>query len=302
MIESALWHPRHWLTWLGVGALRLATLLPLPVLWFLGAMLGMLLYAVHIPRRRIVATNLALCFPALTTRQRTRLARQHFRALGQGLFDVGIAWWASRARLHRLVRVCNSEHLERARAQGRGIILLAPHFVALEIGGLYISSVQAGSTMFKDTRNNAVINALFRSRRQRFGAIAIEYAQGLKPAVRSLKRGHAFYYLPDQDLGSELSVFAPFFGVPTATVPALGTLVRLSGAVVLPCVTRQLPFGGGYELSFASPLENFPSGDALSDAAQMNAAIESAVRALPAQYFWVHKRFKTRPPGAPRVY
>lgn len=261
----------------------------------------MLLYFLHGPRRRIVDINLKLCFPQSTRQQRARIARTHFRALGQALFDMGVAWWASRARLKRLCRLHGHEYLDAALARGRGVILLAPHFVALELGGIALATEYAGATMFKDTRN-AVVNRLFRTRRSRFGGRVIEHAEGLKPALRALKAGEVFYYLPDQDLGPDLSVFAPFFGIPTATVPALGRLARLTGAAVIPCFAYQRPHGRGYDVVLETPLENFPTGDELADAATMNASIERGVCARPAQYFWVHKRFKTRPAGKPRVY
>ena len=298
---QSLAHPRQWPTWFGVALLRAASALPLPLLWFIGGALGSFLYLVHFPRRRVVAINIRLCFPHWSPARRAFIGWGHFCALGQALFDVGVAWWASPRRLRRLVRVRNPEYLTQALAGGKGLIMLAPHFVAMEVGGMYLSLSHAGATYYKKTKN-PVVNYLFVRRRPRFGGVALEQAVGLKPAVRAVQAGNLFYYLPDQDLGRKLSVFAPFFGVPTATVPALGKLARLSGAAVLPCVTRQRAFGRGYEVIFYPPLTAFPSGDELSDTAQMNRAIEQAVVDMPAQYFWVHKRFKTRPEGAPKIY
>lgn len=299
--NESLIHPRYWPTWIGIALLRALVLLPLPILWWIGGALGMLFYAVHFPRRRIAHINIDLCFPEWSARARRQLVRRHFRALGRGLFDIGIAWWASRRRLQRLVHVRNGEHYQALRAGGRGFIVLTPHFVAQEVGGIFLSLEQRGVALFKDTRN-AVVNYLYRRYRQRFHGTVFEYAQGLKPIVRTIRAGQAFYYLPDQDLGRKLSIFVPFFGVSTATVPALSKLSRLSDAPVVPCITVQRRFGTGYDLVFASPLSNFPSDDIERDTVRMNQAIEQTVLLAPAQYFWVHKRFKTRPPGEPRVY
>lgn len=301
MINPRLAHPRYWPTWVGVGLLRVAVLLPLPVLAGIGSLLGMLLYYLHPPRRRIVTINLARAFPDLDAHAQRRLARQHFRALGQGLFDAAIAWWASPPRLRRLMHFQGREHYDRALAQGRPIILLAPHFVALEVGGVFLSSERPVATMYKKPKN-AAFHSLLRHTRVRFGGQIIERGEGLKPAIRALKAGRAFYYLPDQDLGREHSVFAPFFGVSTATVPALGRLAQLTGAVVIPCFTRQRAWGRGYDIIFEPPLADFPTGDALTDAARTNEAVEGGVALMPAQYFWVHKRFKTRPEGEADFY
>ncbi len=301
MTNAALAHPRYWATWLGVGLLRTAVLLPLPVLAGIGGLLGLFLYYLHPPRRRIVAINLGRCFPRLDARAQRRLARQHFRALGQGLFDAAIVWWASVRRLQRLVHFEGREHYDRALTQGRPIILLAPHFVAMEVGGVFLSGERPVTTMYKKTKN-AAFNSLLRHARVRFGGQIIERDEGLKPAIRALKGGRVFYYLPDQDLGREHSVFAPFFGVSTATVPALGRLAQLTGAVVIPCFTRQRTWGRGYDVIFEPPLADFPTGDTLIDAARTNEAIERGVALMPAQYFWVHKRFKTRPEGEADFY
>lgn len=285
----------------GLGLLRAASGLPLPLLAALGRLIGRALYYLHAPRRRIVAVNIAKCFPELSPRARARLVRRHFSAFGQGLFDVALAWWASRARLERLVRLRNREYYDNALKQDRPVILLAPHFVALEIGGMRLAVERRMAGMYLETKNPAFNRALV-ALRTRFGGDLVERAQGLKPVVRALKRGSVFYYLPDQDLGRRRSVFAPFFGIQTATVPALARLAILTDAVVLPCVTRQRSFGRGYEVVFGPPLSRDDLAEPIACAARVNVVIERAVRESPEQYFWVHKRFKTRPPGEPGFY
>lgn len=292
--EPRLWHPRFWPLWLLFVVMRVLALLPLPVIWLLGNAVGVLMQ-VLLPRLRHVAmTNIALCFPALTCTARRRLVRQHFRALGQSLTSIGVAWYASSARLRRLVRYRNVEYFAQARAQNRNIVLLAPHFVGLDVGGVRISSEQAVVSMYRAAKNPLVDRML--RRRTRFGAVLVERSANLKSLIKLIRGGTPFYYLPDQDPGGAEHVFAPFFGVPTATVTALSRIARLGDALVIPCATSLRRFGLGYEVRFYPPLPPF-SGEAITDATVMNAAIETAVREMPAQYLWVYKRFKTCEPG-----
>ena len=273
--------------------------LPLPVLAVLGRGLGGLAYLLLGSRRRVVAVNLALCFPDQSAAWRRRLARAHFASLGQGLFDVMVAWWASPARLSRLVAFSGREHYDEALAHGN-VILLVPHFAAIEVG--CVLSLERPMANVYRRLPNPVFEAAFRRRIGRFGATMITQQEGVRPVLKALKEGRVLYYLPDQDFGERSSVFAPFFGVPAVTLHAIGRLARAVSAQVVPCYVWQRPRGRGYEIAFAPPLAGFPSGDALTDATATNRAIEDGVRAHPEQYFWVHKRFKTRPPGLPRVY
>jgi len=295
-MSASLWHPRHWSAWLALATLALLAQLPRAVLAALGALIGQLLYYVHPPRRRIVAINLARCFPALDPVARRALARAHFRALGRGLFDAAFAWFAPRWRIERAVRFVDRHHYDEALRRGP-VILLVPHFVALELG-IVLAPERTMATVYKRGKS-AVFNWAFVARRGRFGGTAIEVGAGVKPAIRALKRGEPLYYLPDQDLGEGRSVFAPFCGVEAATVPALAGLVRLTGATVVPLFLLQR--GPGYEARFMPPL-CLALDDAVATATQMNAAIEAGIALAPAQYFWVHKRFKTRPRGEVGFY
>ncbi|MBI5613135.1 MAG: lysophospholipid acyltransferase family protein [Gammaproteobacteria bacterium] len=294
-------HPRYWPSWLGLGVLRIAALLPLPLSWLLGSALGQILYYLHGPRRRIARRNIAACFPALDAAAQRRLARGHFRALGAASLTPGIGWWASDERLRRLIRYRNRDLLDAALTGKRPVILLAPHFIGLEMGGMRISQDYAVVSMYKRAKN-ALFDRYMRRGRERYGVVMVERNAELRPMIRLLRAGRLFYYLPDQDPGRRGSVFAPFFGIPTATVTALARIAKLADAAVIPCFTRQLPYGRGYEIIFHPPLADFPSGDELADATRMNQAIEEGVREMPAQYFWVHKRFKTRPENAPAFY
>lgn len=298
-------HPRYWFHWLLVGVLRLITVLPLPLIAMLGALLGELLYLLMAGRRHTTLTNLRLCFPEQTPRQRRRVARAHFRAFAQAALVTPIVWWASAARIRRLVATPGIEHFQHALAAKQPVILLVPHFVAMDIAGMVLAPDYRMMTMYKRPKNRFYDYQLRRSRTRFFflqhGRL-VERREGIKPVIRGLREGLSFYYLPDQDQGRTGSVFAPFFGVPAATVDALPRLARISGAVVIPCIARQLPWGRGYELRFKPPLENFPSDNVLADTTRMNQIIEDAVRDLPEQYFWVHRRFKTRPVGEQSLY
>jgi KDO2-lipid IV(A) lauroyltransferase len=294
-------HPRYWLTWLGLGFMRVVSWLPLPVIAMLGGALGMLLYMLHAPRRRVVHVNLRLCFPQLSRRARARLARRHFRAFGQTLLDIGIAWWSPEARLRRYTQFRGREHYDKALREHKNIILFAPHFIGLEMGWILFSRERPMVTVYRHVKN-AVMDWIAYRGRTRFGGSVIDLRQGFRPVIKAMQIGRPLYYLPDQDLGQRRSVFAPFFGIQTATVPALGRLAEMTDAVVIPCITRQLSWGRGYEIEFRPPLKNFPSNDPVADTTRMNREIEEAVREQPEQYFWLHKRFKTRPQGEKDFY
>ncbi len=294
-------HPRWWPTWIGLGFMRAVSWLPLPVIALFGRALGMLLYALHAGRRRVVQVNLRLCFPKLSPRAQRGIARKHFRAFGQTLLDIGIAWWASERRLRRLTRFRGREHYDSALREKKNIILLAPHFLGLEYGGIRLSMERPMVTVFRHPVNKLLSVVMARAR-SRFYLRLVEHIESFTPLVKQTKSGVPLYYLPDQDAGPRQSVFAPFFGVPAATFAVLPRLAKMTDAAVIPCVTRQLSWGRGYEIEFRPALKNFPSGDALADTTRMNREIEAAVREMPEQYFWLHKRFKTRPSGEPKLY
>ena len=285
-------------TYVLVGLLRCLHWLPLPVLRALGAGLGRLLYALGRERRLVALTNLRLCFPEKTEAEREALARRHFIAFARAVLDRTLGWWASRQRLERLIRIHGVEHLHNP--QGRPVIMLSPHFVGLDAGGTVVSMHVVGCSVFSNQKN-PVLNQLLYNGRMRFNkAVLLSRQDGMRKIIKALKDGHQFYYLPDMDFGPKESIFVPFFGVPAATIPALSRLVRLTGAVVVPVITRQV--ADGYEVEVMPPWENFPGDSVEADTAAMNRFIERQVLRMPEQYFWLHKRFKTRPPGEPRFY
>jgi KDO2-lipid IV(A) lauroyltransferase len=287
-------------SWLGVCLLWLLHGLPLALQAAIGNTLGALMALLPSKRRRVVATNLALCFPEASPRTRQRWLRQTFQASLRATLEHGMLWWSSERRLRRLIHL---ENPDAALGDGkRPVIWLAPHFVGLDMGGIRLAAQYRLNSVYSRQKNAAFDDILKRGR-TRFGKTTLFARQeGIRPMIRSLRNGEPFYYLPDMDLGARDSVFAPFFGVPAATITGLARIAGLAGAAVVPCVTRQLPVGQGYVVRFYPAWENFPSGDLEADARQMNAFIEERVREMPEQYYWLHKRFKTRPPGEANPY
>jgi len=286
------------LTYFLIGFLWLLHWLPLPALRWLGKGLGKLLYAFGRERRNVTLTNLRLCFPLKSEAEREALARRHFIAFSCSVLDRTLGWWASKERLERIIRIHGTEHLNDP--EGKPIILLSPHFVGLDAGATRISMYVVGCSVYSNQKN-PLLNKLLFDGRQRFNpTVLLSRQEGMRRIIKAMKEGHQFYYLPDMDFGPTDSIFVPFFGVPAATIPGVSRLVRLTGAKVVACITRQVE--DGYEVEVMPPWENFPGESVEADTEFVNRFIESQVLRMPEQYFWVHKRFKTRPPGEQGFY
>jgi KDO2-lipid IV(A) lauroyltransferase len=285
---------------LAFALMWVARLLPAPLLAAAGNAVGLVMYWLVRERREVTRINLEKCFPDLDAARRETLARRHFRAFCRSFVERGLLWWSSRGRIERLVRIEGREHLEAL--QGRPAVVFAPHFVGLD-AALARLSLEFPLAVTYSHQKDPLFDRLLLAGRSRFGArLFARNEAGLLKALRIMKKGRAFlYYLPDLDFGRERAVFVPFFGVPAATVTGLSYIAKLTGAAVVPCVTRMLP-GGGYVAKLYAPWTGFPSGDDERDARRMMAFIEERVLEMPEQYFWLHKRFKTRPEGAPRFY
>ena len=287
---------------LAVGLLWLLHWLPLPVLSRCGNALGSLSFHLGRRRRHIVLVNLRLCFPELSEAQRQQLARAHFRVLGRSMLERSLLWWASTERLSRLITVVGDDQLRTLVEAGRPVLMLTPHFVGLDAGGAAIAMRFDCASIYA-VQSNRVFDRLLLRGRQRFGdQLLLSRQEPVRSSVRAMKAGRPLYYLPDMDFGRRDSIFVPFFGVQTATVPGLSRLARLAGATVVPCLTRILPDAAGYLVMVGEPWQDFPSRDVEADTARMNAWIEEAIRSMPEQYYWVHRRFKTRPEGESRPY
>ncbi|BCO31970.1 lipid A biosynthesis lauroyltransferase [Thiohalobacter sp. COW1] len=299
-LPPALLAPRHWPTWLLLGLGWGAAQLPWPLQRALGRGLGRLLYRLARERRRIARINLELCFPELDARARAVLLRQHFQSLGLGVIETAMSWWTPAQRLAGRYRLEGLEHLQAALARGRGVILLSAHFTTLEIAGRLLALQTPFHVLYRTHKNPVFERAMRRARERHFErAIAREDMRGF---LRSLKRNMPVWYAPDQDYGREKSVFTPFFGVPAATITATSRLAAASGAAVVPFFPERRADGRGYILRLQPALADFPGASPEADAARINALIEAQVRTRPGQYLWAHRRFKTRPGGAPAVY
>lgn len=289
------------MTRLAIGFLWLLHFLPLGAIAAVGNTLGRLAFWLIPERRRVTRINLEKCFPHMDPRARERLARAHFRAVTRSLVEHSLLWWAPEARIRRLIRVEGLEHLVAPR--GTPLLLLVPHFVGLDATATRLA-LERDCVGIYSRQKNALFTRLLTHGRVRFGnQHAVSRQEGVRAAIRSmLREDRPLYYLPDQDYGPRDALFVPFFGVPAATVPGLSRIARLAGAKVVPCIPRMLPGGAGYLVRLEPPWENFPSGDLYADTRRMNEYIEQQVLAMPEQYLWMHKRFKTRPPGEAGFY
>jgi len=276
----------------------------LPASWqsALGAGLGRVLHALAGARRRIALRNLELCMPDLDADARAALVREHFRWLGRSLLERGLLWYAPRERVMRLIEVEGDAHLAE-RTEGP-VMWLVPHFMALEVAAAAVQLFQTrrGATIYQ-AQSNPVFDAALRAGRERFGdSVLFSRHDSAKPLIRAIRQDKlGFFNLPDMDFGLKDAAFVPFFGVPAATLLAPSRMARLLGMTVQPVIAT-MKEEGGWRVRFLPAWQGWPTDDAVADTARMNRWIEDEVRKLPAQYLWVHKRFKTRPPGAASLY
>jgi KDO2-lipid IV(A) lauroyltransferase len=274
----------------------------LPTRWLLAA--GAAFSAAASPflreRRHVIARNLEICFPEVDAQQRESLRREATREMGRMLGEFALGWFATDRKLARLdVSIEGLHHLEAARRQGRGVLLVGGHFSHLELCARLISRQIRIAGMYRHMDSEVFETMVLRARLAYADAMFAK--DELRATVKYLKRGGTVWYAPDQDMRGKDSVFAPFFGIPASTITATHHLARLSGAAVMPFFHRRTP-GSSYVLRLEAPLEDFPGNDVIADTARVNAAVERMAREAPAQYLWAHKRFKTRPPGMPPVY
>lgn len=284
--------------WLALGVMCIGARLPWSLQRVLGRLVGVLALQLARSRRRAARINLELCFPEKTADERRRLLRESFHDLGIGLFEFSRAWWGSAEPMRRTVRIEGLEKLDGIRAQGRGVLMVSGHFMTLEICGRLMCDHLPLTGMYRRHRSPVMEWAVKRGRLRY--AKAMFTNEEVRPAIRHLKQGGFLWYAPDQDMRGKDTVFAPFFGVPAATITATHQFSRLSGAAVVPFFHRRE--GADYVLRIGDPLEDFPSADAAIDSARVNAAIEAMVREAPTQYLWIHRRFKRRPPGMTSPY
>ncbi len=297
--QSNLWAPQHWPMWSGLGLFWLcARFLTWSERRRLARGIAWIIFHVVRLRRRVVLVNLRLCFPEKSEEQIQTMAFAHYEALAYGLFETTAGWWEPVDQLpaHRVVGV---EHLERALAAGKGVVLLTAHFTTLEICGVYLTARLPVGCLYREP-NNPIVAVPMRRHRERVASIAVHF-DDLKGLIRALRAGHAIWYAPDQGKRTPGSEILPFFGVPAITNTATAKIAKMTGAAVVPYFARREP-DGSYTLVIHPALENFPTDDLSADAVRINRLIEDNIRLAPEQYFWVHKRFKARGEGYPEVY
>lgn len=294
------------MSWLGGYAMLSALWLlhGLPLAWqaALGHAVGGVLWRMAGSRRRVTMRNLALCFPQMDAPGRERLGREVFTWFSRSALERGVLWFASPARLKRLIHIEGDWGF--ADRHPGPVMWLVPHFVGLDVAGVATQlNIRRGLASIYQAQSNPVIDAAMRRARLRHGNTAIfARAEGARPLLKAVRHGHGFFNLPDMDFGERDAQFIPFFGVPASTLLAPSRMARALGMAVQPVLVTLLPGGQGYRVRYLPPWEDFPTDDPVADAVRMNRCIEEWVRECPAQYFWVHRRFKTRPPGNPPVY
>lgn len=282
--------------------LYLIQLLPFKLIHLLADAVGTLAYYAVSPRRKVGETNLRLCFPEWSEAERTALLKRHFRHMGKLMLEYGLYWYAPAERLRRLVRYQDKHHLDNALAAGEKVILLYPHFTAFEMAVYTLNQDVPLTSMYSHQKNKALDEQILKGRHRYNNVFLLGRTEGLRAIIKQLRKSDApFLYLPDQDFGRNDSIFVPFFGIPTATITGLSRIAAMTGAKVIPAIpTREAD--NTVTLRFYPAWENFPSEDAEADTRRMNEFIEARVREQPEQYFWLHKRFKTRPEGEESVY
>ncbi len=295
-------HPRFWPLLLGLGLLWLVVQLPYRALLVIGRLLGLGMHRIAGERRRIAARNLELCFPELPLVERERLLKENFASTGIAFFEMAMSWWWPKARLARLAHIEGLEHLQAAQQAGEGAILMALHFTTLEIGAALLGQRHTIDGMYRE-HGNPLFDFVQRQGRERHNldSLAVE-REDVRGMLKLLRKGRAIWYAPDQDYGAKQGIFVPLFGIPAATVTATTKFARLGKARVIPFTQQRLADGSGYRLVIHPPLEDFPGESEEADCLRINQWVEASIRECPEQYLWAHRRFKSRPPGSPKLY
>ena len=283
-----------------LGFMWLLHFLPLPILGRFGKLVGSLLYWILPSRRHITQTNLRLCFPELSQAERNVIARQHFQAYARSVFERSILWWSSEQRVRKLIRV--EPAVPAALVAAGPVILLCPHFVSLDVAGIGLVLETPICSIYAPQKNQVFDQAL-KNGRNRFGLVRLlSRAEGVKPIIRAMREGFGFLMLPDMDFGIKDAEFVPFFGIPAATLTAPARIAAATNAKVIPVIATMLPNYQGWRVTVHPAWEDFPGDDIVAATHFMNRFLEQQIRLTPAEYFWSHRRFKTRPPGESDMY
>ena len=292
--------PRYWLTWLGVAFMALLSKLPRGALLRLGKLLGNVFYLLGRNRRHTTSVNIGLCFNELNSTEQASLVKESIRDNAIGFLEMCIAWFNPGQIRPDMIDISGQQHLIDAVSAGKGVILVGAHYSTLDLGGLLMSKYHKVGVMYRANKN-PLFDLFMRNSRKRFCASVIERGD-MRSVIRFIRQGGVMWYAPDQDYGPKQSVFAPFFGVEAATITVIPRLVKINNSAVLMLAHHRTPDGKGYRVSISQPLSDYPTGDDVADATTINRCLENEIRKSPAQYMWLHRRFKTRPKGEPGFY
>jgi KDO2-lipid IV(A) lauroyltransferase len=299
IFQRSFFGPRYWFTWLSLGFLKLIAHLPMRVNFVLGRGLGWLFFHLIPSRKRIADTNIRLCFPELDESAREQMVRRIIESCGISIFESAMALWGPAKRLRSCHSISGLEHLQAAKAAGRGVLLVGCHMTSLDICGRILALHTKFDVLYRQDPNPLLAYMLVKAREDFNGESIISVET--RKLVRNLRAGRVVWYASDQDYGIKHSIFAPFFGIPAATVPGTGRFAKLGNAQVM-MFSHYRESNGHYRIEISAPWGNFPTGDDIVDCAHANKMIESVIRKKPEQYLWVHRRFKTRPAGEPAFY
>jgi KDO2-lipid IV(A) lauroyltransferase len=298
-VKAAYLQPKYWPTWLGLAFLRVFEPLPHRLLYLLGRGLGLFIHLFPTRFKRIARRNIELALPELDADARRGVLREHFAGLGCALFETAISWWSSNERIRRITEMTGLAHLQAAQATGRGVLLLSAHFNSIEIGCRALAARLPLNLMYRPTKN-LLIGEFVQSRRAVQTRRAIP-RDDVRTLIKALKAGDVVWYAPDQSFRKKGAEMVKLFGIPAATNTATSRIARMTDALVLPYFFERLP-GGGYRGTIQAPLDAFPTDDPVADTERFNHIVESEVRRMPAQYLWIHRRFKGLTPDYPDYY
>jgi KDO2-lipid IV(A) lauroyltransferase len=298
-MQAAFFLPKYWITWLGLGVMRLLELLPFRLQLGLGRAVGSLLGTLPMAWTRIARRNIELCLPDLSAPEQAQLLRRHCQSLGIALFETADTWWSNDRRINRLADIQGLDHLRAALAKGRGAILVGAHFTTIEISTRVLGTVVPLNVVFRPTKNALVSHIMFKSFCRHGKPIPRD---DIRAMIRALKKNEAVWYAPDQSYRNKGAAMVDFFGIPAASNTATSRLARISGAAVMTYFCERLPGSEGYRVVVGPEFDNFPSADPVLDVERYNRLLEAQVRRAPDQYLWVHRRFKGLSSDYPDYY
>lgn len=292
--------PRHWVSWVGVGCLRLVEYMPYTAMLAFGRLLGT--FARHLPLRyvRIARRNIEICLPGLSAHEREALLARHFASLGMGVCEAAMCWWSSDERIRSLSRIEGCEHLDLAQQRRRGVILVTAHFTTIEISARIMNANRPICALYRKMKNPVLSATCDRSRGKR--ARSVIHSDDIRAMVRALRNNEIVWYAPDQSYRKKGAQMVPFFGKEAATNTGTSRLARMTGATVLYFSHERLPGQAGYRIVIHSPGDHIPSDNSVSDTEHFNRFIEAQVRRVPEQYWWIHRRFKGLSSDYPDYY